>query len=537
MNTSSLFGEEEDNSRMMSNHNNTSSSPVLENPLHSGNNKDIIHSTDHKTNIDENQSQLNNTTHSILDDYLLERRTAEEFIAVERAELSSGNNSELLSSSRSNNMNANHNNNIKQDHQVQRNEIAIGLNGKIGNYHKDNDRVESNSSLNENSSRNYSYTNHNTYNNHHRNMSMHNDYTRRNSLFLAGQFDDDNQLLDSSLRGRTGNSNDFVPFEKRSSLDLLGEAAANIDLQNKWKNTNHSSIVSRSNSLGQSNDAFLAVLANIESPSLRADVDQARRQQASLQLALQGNINLSNNRNSLELDIAQRKSSLEFLQKRNSLDLLQRRSSSDWFSSHNDENRLHNNFDHHDALALAALFETQRRNSLETAFRRNSLDQVNSVERRGSLTNPLNANQLETIFDDIFTTTYQRTNHNDSMLNQLSQSEIDAMKQFPARYHNIHDHQMTLIDSADSLNKKLGLILNSFHSLQKMMQKSFESQQIIQKWDKKMGLKRSHSSTMTKTDRSRKKLRRLIDTDKKLLEESLRDLDFQKQGGDSLKQL
>jgi hypothetical protein len=44
-----------------------------------------------------------------------------------------------------------------------------------------------------------------------------------------------------------------------------------------------------------------------------------------------------------------------------------------------------------------------------------------------------------------------------------------------------------------------------------MMEKSQDSQVSIQAWDRKMGLKRSHSATMTKTTRSRKALRELFE--------------------------
>ena len=48
-------------------------------------------------------------------------------------------------------------------------------------------------------------------------------------------------------------------------------------------------------------------------------------------------------------------------------------------------------------------------------------------------------------------------------------------------------------------------------SFQTSMDKSAKSQKEIQLWDKKMGLKRSHSATMTKTTRSRKNLRRILE--------------------------
>lgn len=55
------------------------------------------------------------------------------------------------------------------------------------------------------------------------------------------------------------------------------------------------------------------------------------------------------------------------------------------------------------------------------------------------------------------------------------------------------------------------LHLESIKSFTETMKKSQESQISIQVWDKKMGLKRSHSATMTKTTRSRKALRELFE--------------------------
>eukprot|EP00553_Chaetoceros_curvisetus_P008568 CAMPEP_0204614098 /NCGR_PEP_ID=MMETSP0717-20131115/1917_1 /ASSEMBLY_ACC=CAM_ASM_000666 /TAXON_ID=230516 /ORGANISM="Chaetoceros curvisetus" /LENGTH=567 /DNA_ID=CAMNT_0051626691 /DNA_START=123 /DNA_END=1826 /DNA_ORIENTATION=+ len=52
---------------------------------------------------------------------------------------------------------------------------------------------------------------------------------------------------------------------------------------------------------------------------------------------------------------------------------------------------------------------------------------------------------------------------------------------------------------------------DAIESFQSTMDKSQKSQQDIQSWDKKMGLKRSHSATMTKTTRSRKQLKNFFD--------------------------
>mmetsp|Transcript_19108 Transcript_19108/g.25087 ORF Transcript_19108/g.25087 Transcript_19108/m.25087 type:complete len:237 (-) Transcript_19108:675-1385(-) len=48
-------------------------------------------------------------------------------------------------------------------------------------------------------------------------------------------------------------------------------------------------------------------------------------------------------------------------------------------------------------------------------------------------------------------------------------------------------------------------------ALHQAMQKAFQSQKQLQQWDRKMGLRRCHSKTMTKTAKSRKKLRDLME--------------------------
>merc|ERR1719384_2145293 len=78
---------------------------------------------------------------------------------------------------------------------------------------------------------------------------------------------------------------------------------------------------------------------------------------------------------------------------------------------------------------------------------------------------------------------------------------------------------------AETLQQQVSPFLTAVESLQQKMQKSQQSQKNIQSWDKKMGLKRSHSSTMTKTHRSRKQLRELFEIQKKMLESKVNNMD------------
>lgn len=74
----------------------------------------------------------------------------------------------------------------------------------------------------------------------------------------------------------------------------------------------------------------------------------------------------------------------------------------------------------------------------------------------------------------------------------------------PALFPVLPPPTVPLCPSSDPSHKQL------VASFSKVMCRSQQSQRSLQKWDKNMGLKRSHSSTMTKTMRSRKKLRQLV---------------------------
>ena len=64
------------------------------------------------------------------------------------------------------------------------------------------------------------------------------------------------------------------------------------------------------------------------------------------------------------------------------------------------------------------------------------------------------------------------------------------------------------------------LKVEQIDSFQKSMDTSAKSQKDIQLWDKKMGLKRSHSATMTKTTRSRKNLRKVLERHMSIISEN-----------------
>lgn len=72
-------------------------------------------------------------------------------------------------------------------------------------------------------------------------------------------------------------------------------------------------------------------------------------------------------------------------------------------------------------------------------------------------------------------------------------------------------HSETETDLQVDPNDLPPFTLERMYSFKASMEKSIQTQTDIQMWDKKMGLKRSHSATMTQTTRSRKKLRKMLE--------------------------
>jgi hypothetical protein len=61
--------------------------------------------------------------------------------------------------------------------------------------------------------------------------------------------------------------------------------------------------------------------------------------------------------------------------------------------------------------------------------------------------------------------------------------------------------------------------LKRIDNFEDLLNKSIQTQKDIQAWDKKMGLKRSHSATMTKSTRTRKNLKKLMEKHREIIRE------------------
>jgi len=150
----------------------------------------------------------------------------------------------------------------------------------------------------------------------------------------------------------------------------------------------------------------------------------------------------------------------------------------------------------------------------------NDDDEVNLQKLQTSL----RRQSLSNIYDEI--TIMQQMNHaqhNTTMGPQypdkdMVQLNAQAEPQDQQLQQHFQRQQMTSPptvkpkpEQAEEEIELLSLSKENIDSFQKSMDLSVKSQQEIEVWDKKMGLKRSHSVTMTRTTRSRKNLRRLLE--------------------------
>ena len=389
---------------------------------------------------------------------------------------------------------------------------------------------------------------------------------RRASLDLLSD-----AAVSADLRERIGN-------KRRSSLDT-GTNSLDQSQHNLLNTLNNveSRIMSAELELMRRRNLQQALQGNTELTN-NIDLEMAYQRQLENELMIRrrNSLDLAQRRNSLELaqrrnslELAQRRNSLEHAQRRNSLDLIQRRNSADLVN--NRQNAIGSSLSHSLALQEAqrrnSLELAQRRNSLEQAQRRNSTDLLNnrpdalrsnishmlaeqflnsdrrhtlSMGRKSSLqvgSNPIDPRHMESLFDDGSSLNMAASGLNQGDIGLLRRQSI--MQSLGAAQNPLPRSRVTNQDQANNsqsissndnidpeiLKQQVSPFLNVVDSLQQKMQKSQESQKNIQTWDKKMGLKRSHSSTMTKTHRSRRQLRELMEAQKNFLEQKMGQTD------------
>ena len=146
--------------------------------------------------------------------------------------------------------------------------------------------------------------------------------------------------------------------------------------------------------------------------------------------------------------------------------------------------------------------------------------------RRQSITN---------LFDEI--TAMHRMNQNqgnDPMQMEIfspkAQAQLESFQIYEEKQHKKHNQRVRKTVRKRAVKKaepepepeydEVPLFTDKqVDSFQTSMEKSSKTQKDIQHWDKKMGLKRNESDTMTKNKRARKNLKKILDKDRNLLKE------------------
>ena len=101
--------------------------------------------------------------------------------------------------------------------------------------------------------------------------------------------------------------------------------------------------------------------------------------------------------------------------------------------------------------------------------------------------------------------------------NDVDNGEDDDLRSF-LRSLFLHEESKNLQDNDNSDRETVEIsvetdrdILNRIECLKKALRKSMVSQQKIQEWDRKMGLRRCHSKTMSRTTVSRMQLKAFLE--------------------------
>jgi hypothetical protein len=354
---------------------------------------------------------------------------------------------------------------------------------------------------------------------------------RRRSSALAIQNFMNDFGLDNPIINRNDQVSSGAPSnrmtERRTSLDLLGDAAAAISYQDgKTKtNANESSNPKKQNENNLMN--YLTQSGNMAmNPERQSKSNTGRtpmNRRSTLDMIMHGNGTFGDRRSSLSYIIGQ-----DFypLSRNNSLALgsIPPQHANGLFDDIQPLNYMHMNDMLMQGSSIAQnnfvrqmLAQDQKEDKLDYMALQNMQAEL---YRRYSQTGAFNNYDLHVMMQSM----NQRQNNSPmdyprhpQGVRRLSSFEIPDMGLPP----NTSQRTLSQID-VESFPPIKPERVKAFTDT---MEKSQDSQISIQAWDKKMGLKRSHSATMTKTTRSRKALRELYEVLHSKLENDSHDAD------------
>ncbi len=358
-------------------------------------------------------------------------------------------------------------------------------------------------------------------------------------------------------------------MEKRNSLDLLGDAAAAVEQQQNRDAAMAAAAASKRDSLSSLVSGMNNMNSGVTMPLKRMSMDMAINDHSHIQAQAhahaQAQVQAAQAQRLNSIDLLVSGGEPTFQSRKNSLSHLlasdflspSRRSSlaagisaragpdgkPDPYQLDNifEENRMpagltglnppnHNSMltlqllqqeaqEAEEASALSSVEEYIKLQKLQTALRRQSLSNVVgelslmqelqnqpsslSLQKQAELEEKEQQLQYQLQgqlqMEQIQNMMHGRNNHNSMM------TSPNMSPQRPSKRHSTFEEDL----SEPIIPPSIGS--DAIESFQSTMDKSQKSQQDIQSWDKKMGLKRSHSATMTKTTRSRKQLKKFFE--------------------------
>jgi hypothetical protein len=367
---------------------------------------------------------------------------------------------------------------------------------------------------------------------------------RRRSSALAMQ----NFIRDFNLDNPIANSNDQMAsgapsgqrMEKRTSLDLLGDAAAALSNQ---EDKSEIKTIGSANARKQAEDTLMKHIAQsgniVKSSEMPGNSNPGRlpmNRRSTLDMIMHGDGTLGDRRSSLSFILGQ-----EFypLSRNNSLGLgsFPPQHFNDIFDDMQPFNYMPMNDMRMQGSSMAE--NNLYRKMLEQDQKEDNLDYMTlqnmqeKLYRRFSQTGAFNNYEFNVMMQHMNQQRHQN-NHMDYLrhsqgVRRLSSFETPG-KALPTNVSK---------QSPSKMESEALPVINPerLKAFTETMEKSQVSQVSIQAWDKKMGLKRSHSATMTKTTRSRKALRELFEVFHSKLENDCQQKSYQKENSEQRDQM
>lgn len=339
------------------------------------------------------------------------------------------------------------------------------------------------------------------------------DMFRRDSLGFA------HNILDEIGYHPEGSERRSSSMEKRNSLDLLGDAAVALSSNNDTGNTISLPSSSMYPSSNAANRHYIASNVGASQNSRRSSLDfllggdaMLGRRNSLTQFLIQEFANPS--RRSSMLSTVGMNKPMDSFYLENLFDDPSNYSSGNYFPSATSNSASLSNYhsSSNSDLFGMQLMQQRQQESMGVMNHKNNMDSAGDYFYLQNLQNSLRKQQSwNGTYHDFSTVPHLPANQTQGSNTANKMMEETAIWQKSKKKDSRTKHAAEETEIQVDPNDLPPFSLERMYSFKASMEKSIQTQNDIQMWDKKMGLKRSHSATMTQTTRSRKKLRRMLE--------------------------